>query len=170
MPPVLLDLSFVKEGIKIGCNIILGMWRVAERIKLYWTHCRTYKDRGWMDSLCLHSTWNWRTLWHYCNFNYFSVTFRIAGLPTWRATDCDLVSCNNWRVGAKWHVSFRGWRGSDAIPLLPRPLLPSSDQFLRDPLDDYWRLNVQTVIQNSQIFSSLYNVLRNRLLCVCQEH
>lgn len=68
-----------------------GMCRVAERINLYWTHCRTYKDRGWMDSFCLHSTWNWRTSWHYCNFNYFSVTFRIAGLPTWRATDCDLV-------------------------------------------------------------------------------
>jgi len=47
MLPVLLALSFVKEGIKIGCNIVLGnslcFWRlffvgtcrVAERINLY---------------------------------------------------------------------------------------------------------------------------------------
>lgn len=55
MLPVLLALSFVNEGIKIGFNvnlgnymfgnIFVGLYRVAERINLYWTHCRTYKDR-----------------------------------------------------------------------------------------------------------------------------
>jgi hypothetical protein len=55
MLPVLLALSFLNEGIKIGCDVILGnsifletfvhLCRVAERINLYWTHCGIYKDR-----------------------------------------------------------------------------------------------------------------------------
>jgi len=113
MLPVYLALSFVKEGIKIGCNIIVGnslcvwkqcfvdMWMVAERINLYWTHCRTYTDKAKRtDFVC--------TV-HEPEELYGTIVILITSLWPSESLVCQhdvlqtvtWLSCDNWRVGAK---------------------------------------------------------------------
>ena len=141
----------------IGCNIILGnslyFWKhflwVCVGLQIVWNcigHAveRTKTEAEWTAFVCtIHETEEVygtiviliTSLWPSESLVY---QHDVLQAVTWLSSD-------NWRVGAKWHVRFRGWRGSDAVPLLPCPPLPTSEQFLWDPLDDYWCLNVQTV-------------------------